>query len=262
MLQRKFLRIDGQTIAYVQPGPEVSCVFLHGLGLQASADQWTRLIDRLPDGFEYLALDMLGWGLSSRPTDEFSFDRLLGVTAAVIDASQVKDLVLVGHTLGGWLSVLLAVRYPELVSRLVLVNPAGLNKTPPIPAGSFTLPDRDGVRAAMVHTYGDPALVIDEMVDEEVRRTSVPEAQASYSEILRWINDPDERNRYSLEKFLPNVTQPTTIIWGTDDQILGVENGRRAVELLPNAELVLIERGGHIPMIRTPELVAEHVLND
>ena len=259
-LETKFVTVNGHRIRYIEAGSGAPLVMLHGLGFNASADQWRPIIAELAADFRCIALDQVGWGWSDRPVEGYSFPLLVSILEGLVDSLGIDHAVFVGHTLGGWTSTLVALDRPELVDKLVLFNTAGLNAIAPRAAGSFTkLLNRDETRQALENTFSGSLPVTDEMVDDELARHERDGVLESYSAILQFVNDPDIRKEWSLEPRLPKVNCPILVVWGADDHILGSELGARAVELAPNARLLLIEDGAHAPFARKPAESAEAV---
>ncbi len=259
-LESKFVDVDGHRIRYVEAGSGQPFVMLHGLGFNASADQWQAIIPHLVGDFRCVALDQLGWGWSDRPVDGYSFPRLVSTLAGFFDLLGISHAVLAGHTLGGWTAALLAQERPDLVDQLVLLNTAGLNPTAPRATGSFTaLPDREETAAALERTFGGSVPVTEAMVDDELARHARDGVVESYAAILRFVNDPDIRREWSLASRLPKISCPTLVVWGADDEVLGSEFGAEAVKLLGNGRIALIEKGAHAPFARQPAEVARQV---
>ncbi|MBM3939387.1 MAG: alpha/beta hydrolase [SAR202 cluster bacterium] len=108
---------------------------------------------RQPDGYRLIAVDNLGWGRSSRPTSGYSME---GWVANLVEFMRVLDIdraSLVGHTLGSWISALVAQLFPGRVDRLVLGTLAGLNATAPSPARQFTVPDKAAIKAQLESAF-------------------------------------------------------------------------------------------------------------
>ena len=104
-------------------------VLLHGKNFCAATWEATAL-GLAGAGFRVIAPDQVGFCKSSKPPGyQYSFHAMAGLTNALLDQAGVGKIVLVGHSTGGMLATRFALLYPERVSRLVLVNPLGLNDT-------------------------------------------------------------------------------------------------------------------------------------
>jgi pimeloyl-ACP methyl ester carboxylesterase len=163
---------------------------------------------------------------------------------------------------GGWIAAEIAARYPERVSRLVLVDAVGIwIKEKPI-ADFFAIDSRfperinrllfhdpNCVAAQMMPKPGDTALSDDMIVMMLNAFTAV--AKVGWNPLL---HDP------RLEALLPRVTAKTLVLWGEGDRLCPVDYGRKYARLIPNAKLVVIPECGHLPPLEKPEEFHEAVI--
>ena len=255
-VQERYVTVDGHRIRCLEAGSGTPILMFHGLGLDASADEWLDAMDLLASDYRVIGVDRFGWGRSDRPTSGYSFPAWTAMVTELMQELAIPKAVLMGHTLGGWISALVAHEHPELVEKLVLVNVAGLNVNAPVSPEGYQLPDKDGVGAMLERTFGTSERVTEAMVDEHFDRISGPNVRDAYLAVLQYVNNPDVRKEWWLADRLPQVTTPTLVIWGANDTILRPEYGKQAAELLPNGKLVLIDEGSHIPQVRqTKEFV-------
>jgi pimeloyl-ACP methyl ester carboxylesterase len=156
----------------------------------------------------------------------------------------------IGMSLGGWIAAELAVAHPELVDRLVLVDPAGLKQSGMELPDLFAITEEENTRLI----FQDQALA-----DEELARPVPPGA------LLQRIKNQTTFARlawnpylYSLKlgRRLYRVTCPTLLIWGKEDRVIPAANAQLWLDKLPDARLALIENCGHVPhRERTDEFV-------
>lgn len=251
--ENQYVTVDGHRLRYVEAGSGTPVIFQSGLGFDASSDQFLATMRLLSDRYRVIGLDRFGWGLSDRPATGYSFEAWTAMTVGFMDALGIDKAALVGHTLGGWVSALVAHEHPERVSHLVLANTAGLNTTAPTPAQAYKVPDRDGLRDSLERTFAGAVEITDAMVDEQVERAGQPGTAEAFTEVLRYVNDPAMRKAFWLPDRLSDIQAPALVVWGADDHIIGPEHGEQAAELLPNGSLVLVDNGEHIPPARKPE---------
>ncbi|MFI6641025.1 alpha/beta fold hydrolase [Streptomyces sp. NPDC050504] len=128
---------EGDAMRWVElPGDGPARVYVHGLGATAPAYYAASAVHPLLAGRRSLLVDLLGHGHSDRPTHfDYTMESHADALAEVLRAAGVTGAELVAHSMGGAVAILLAVRHPELVSRLVLVD-ATLDPVEPAPGGS------------------------------------------------------------------------------------------------------------------------------
>jgi pimeloyl-ACP methyl ester carboxylesterase len=124
-------------------------VFIHYWG--GSRRTWSEVIARLSNRFRSIAMDLRGWGKSARHTDDYSLFTQADDVEGVIKALNVKDFVLVGHSMGGKIAQILAGRRPDGLRAVVLVAPA-----PPTP---LQVPDAQ--KRTMLASYTMPEGIVD-----------------------------------------------------------------------------------------------------
>src|ERR1700676_378889 len=114
----------GQVDIYAEESGQGSpaLVFLHYWG--GSRRTWSEVIGRLSNRFRCIAVDLRGWGRSGRNTDDFSLSAQANDVQAVVEALELKDFVLVGHSLGGKVAQIVAATRPAGLRAVALVAPA------------------------------------------------------------------------------------------------------------------------------------------
>jgi pimeloyl-ACP methyl ester carboxylesterase len=217
----RFVDVDGvptRVVTMGDDGPTV--VLVHGRGGHLEA--WRANVRPLAGWARVVAFDLLGHGLTGRHDGEYGVADLTRHAVATLDALGLRDVLLVGQSIGGWVSVHVARRRPDLVRELVLVEPAGLQTEeerladPKVAAAfarggrAFEEPTADAVRDRLLGLVADPALIDDELV--ETRRVLyAPEgARAVHKAVRRadntaWVVTPD---------VMAHIKPPVTIVHG------------------------------------------------
>ncbi|MEE1753072.1 alpha/beta fold hydrolase [Streptomyces sp. SP18CS02] len=128
---------DGDQIRWVElPGQEPTRVYIHGLGATSAAYFAEVAVHPLLAGHRSLLIDLLGHGISDRPTDfGYTLESHADALATALDSADVTGAELIAHSMGGSVAIVLAARHPHLVSRLVLVD-ANLDPIPRAPGSS------------------------------------------------------------------------------------------------------------------------------
>lgn len=225
-------------------------LLLHGLG--DSLAGWAQVVGPLSRRYRVHLIDLPGHGLSHRPPDW----RLRTLTDAVAHyARDLRDLVLVGHSLGGWLALRLAVSGALRPSSMVLVNPAGAllpqKEWEPFRA-LVSARDRRGVALYLERAYHRAPLALRLFPAEVIR--------AMWAEPAQGILDGIAEDDFLLEAQLAALRMPLRLIWGARDRLLPEGTLAFFRRTLPQAGLVLLPDTGHLPHLETPRALARALL--
>jgi pimeloyl-ACP methyl ester carboxylesterase len=271
-----FFNWNGFQVHYRLAGQgEKAIILLHGFA--ASTFSWRLVMASLALNATVIAYDRPAFGLTERPLkwtgqNPYGSDAQIDLLLALMDAQRIEKAVLVGNSAGGALALLAALRYPERVQALVLVDPAiylgggggflpgwlrPLLKTPQFRRiGPWLVRSIQG----WAYDFGrkawhDPSLFTDEIWQ-------------GYRLPLRaenWDRGLWEFTLAStplhLEKMLDQVKVPTLVITGDDDRIVPTENSVRASHEIPGAQLVVIPAAGHVPQEEQPAAFLKAVTN-
>ena len=258
--------IDGRTVNYVdyggpgEPGLEPA-VFVHGLG-----GCWQNWLENIPraaaEGRRALALDLPGFGFSEMPSDEISISGYGRVVNSFCDQLDLGEVVLVGNSMGGFISAETAIQFPARVARVVLVSAAGVTtsdlRSRPIMAGarvvaavatrtaamSERVVRRRHVRHLVFNSFiRHPTRIRNELLYEITRGSGRP----GFLDALRAIMDYDFRDR------LPEIDCPTLIVWGTEDMLVPSSDADEFERLIPQSRKVIFRDTGHMAMLERPQ---------
>ena len=262
------LRNFGQDvrIAYMDVAPTGApngrtVVLLHGGSYYGW--YWSAQIDALRDrGYRVVVKDRLGWGKSSKPILPYSMSLHASNTAALLDHLGVTEAAIVGHSIGGQMATRFAFLYPERTTHLVTVNQIGLTDNRagrgyrPFDGEIDAEPDLQRAYEAAVRT--DVRRYVNWRPEflEHLRirygqRLSGDWPRLAYVRAL----GGNLRSMDTVVDDWPHIRTRTLILGGEIDGPDFPANARRAVEILPNAELFLIPGVGHNPHEEVPEIV-------
>jgi 4,5:9,10-diseco-3-hydroxy-5,9,17-trioxoandrosta-1(10),2-diene-4-oate hydrolase len=254
----KFAAIgDGLQVHYHEAGEDPVVLFLHGSGPGASG--WSNFRHNYPafaaKGFRVLVPDTLGYGYSSKPDGvDYTLDFLVGAVERFLGALGIEKCAVVGNSHGGAMAIRLALRRPELVQRLVLMAPGGLEerevymKMEGIRSmmKAFTDPagiTRDSMRRVFEKQLFDGSLVTDELLDE---RVSIAELQPK--RVLTSMQVPN------LTAELPGLACPMLALWGVNDKFCPMSGAITIATSCKNTRVVLLSECGHWVMVEKREL--------
>jgi pimeloyl-ACP methyl ester carboxylesterase len=245
------------TVNSVRAGEGIPVILVHGLA--ASLHDWDTLLPELATrGYAGYALDLLGHGESAKPPkiDQYTGDSVFAHMRGWTDSLGLEQpAILIGHSLGGYMILQFAVRYPECVRAMVLANPFYTQSQLP-PILRFFL-RRPLLNTAVISStpYWLFRLFVDvsslQFGNSNEKFHTLPErvrvqTALDYKRAAPGIyNIP--RTLRDLTPELPRITQPTLVIWGARDQTINPKTFPSLVEKLPNARAEVMPICGHVP---------------
>lgn len=246
----------GRTIRYYDIGSGPPLVLIHGIG--GDADEWVFCFEALSAAHRVIALELLGFGRSDKPPIEYSIAVFVEVLEHFLSALKIPRASLLGSSLGGWIAAAFALRFPERVDKLILVDAAGVWA-----AGTTGLPvdlrvsTRAHIRHVMEHVVHDKSLVTNELVDLAYRQHLERGDGYTIDRVLRNLRDGRER----LDKTIGQLAMPVLLIWGEQDEMIPIANGRLMQSLIPGSRLEVIAQCGHLPAFEKPIEFTDCVLD-
>jgi pimeloyl-ACP methyl ester carboxylesterase len=232
-------------------------ILIHGLG--ASADIWMYNVEALAKQHRVFAPDLPGFGRSDQPGPSFSPFDYTSFLDAFMKALRIEKGSLVGQSLGGGIALHAALRFPQKVEKLVLVDSAGLGKeviwtlklmSLPLAGEILSRPSRTGLRLFFKLAVRDQGLISKDFLELYYQFFSRPGFQEFFLRILRRVVDlrgAREEILNPIRNHLQDIAQPVLIVWGEKDRVLPLKHGYLGREKLPHARLQIMEGCGHIP---------------
>jgi pimeloyl-ACP methyl ester carboxylesterase len=240
-------------------GPDV--LLIHGL--MSSSAMWQRLRQHLEHQYRFWAVDLYGFGESPRPDPAESLDinRHLELLLEFCARQHLRPHGIIGHSMGGLLTLKLALAQPDLTQRLALLAPvvtgrytldlhhlalSSLGKTTVAltkPLWPLTQQVLGPLFTRPTHWYVEAAT--SERIVRELQQASW---EASTAAIL---SIPE----HNLETDLPRIQQPTLVVVGSADPTVPPEQGRLAARLIPQAQLLDLPGVHHQPLDERPQVV-------
>ena len=236
-----------QRIHYHEQGQGEVVIFLHGAGGGASG--YSNFKGNYPEfakaGYRTIVPDLLGYGLSSKPDiPQYDLDFFVAGVKGMVDALGLKNITLLGNSLGGAVALGYALAYPDEVSRLILMAPGGVEDLDtylamPGIANMFQIyqsgkTGAEAMRAVMTMQLFDPSLLTDEIINERAP-IAATQTQAARS-VLKVPNLTDR---------LHELKCPVFGFWGVNDHFNPVGGATKLLDNCPQARMVLVNRCGH-----------------
>ncbi len=257
---------NGQRVLVGQAGPRDAppVLLVHGLGNNAHRD-WVNVIPTLARQFHVVALDLPGFAASQASAEGYAFAALGNALAEVLQQTAPNRRAhVVGHSLGGAVSLFFASTHPAQVDRLVLVDAAGILFKPVFAQYIATMRTRRvGIEGVDRFLRG---------LDDRVNgwRRQFFNGLDERFDLSRWLaQNPSVRTallgsytqvdaalglvEHDFTSAIRDTLAPTTVIWGRNDPIAPLRTGKLLAARMPDARLRVIDGAGHTPMFDRPE---------
>lgn len=267
-VESRWLDHNGTRIHYLVAGNGGTPVlFLHGGGIDSASLSWGEVIAPLAERQRVLAPDLPGYGLSDRPHTQYTLDFYVNVVRALLDSLQLERVVLGGLSMGGSIALALTLAMPEKVEKLILVDSYSIQdrvaahklsylyiKLPFIDELSFWLTGRSRslVRWALLSglIYNEDHLSSD-LVEQVYQSAHEPGAGRAFISLQR--NDVQWSGlRSNFTSRLHEISVPTLLIHGAQDQAVPLTYAQRAHQLIAGSQLAVMQECRHWPQRERP----------
>ncbi|MDF1865984.1 MAG: alpha/beta hydrolase [Saprospiraceae bacterium] len=250
--ESKFVEIQNTPVHYRIVGEGMPVVLVHGTA--ASIHTWEDWTDILKQDFQVISFDLPAFGLTGpRPDRKYAISDYVAFMDEFVENIGVDSFHLAGNSLGGGIAWNYTVAHPEKVAKLILVNSSGYpsNKAPSIAfkiAGTPILKDlmqkitpKSLIEKSLSEVFYNDALVSDEIVNRYFDMTLREGNRQAFGDRVAQV-------QYNNSDLVKTVQNETLIIWGAHDEWIPVECAHNFHRDLPNSELKIYEKCGHIPM--------------
>ncbi len=260
-----FVDVDGVHVRYREAGPKdaPAVVMIHGFS--ASSDSWMPVIPSVATDHRVIAIDLKGFGWTSRPEGDYSPAAQAKLAWAVLDKLGVTDVAIVGHSWGSSVALEMAVAHPDRTRRVALYDAYVYDDQVP---SFFRWAQASGIGEALFGLYYDermedraPLAYYDERWVTQARVDKVEADLARPGTNAAALAAARGHHFKALHQALKTFDKPVLLLWGENDEVTPLRFGQRLANELSNAELVTYPRCGHIPMVEahnrsTRDLVA------
>ena len=262
-------------ISYVDEGKhKTTLVFIHGLG--SYLPSWKQNIDRLSKNYRCIALDLPGYGKSDKPIDQISLKFYAEIINEFVTKLKLKNVILVGHSMGGQIAITTALKYPELSEKLILFAPAGIEQFNTVEANlikNFTKPatfqtkSDAQVRKDFEHNFYKMPEEAEFMIEDRIQMKNASDfpiyCQAVSQSVAAMLNEP-------VFEQLQNLESKTLLIFGENDALIPNKilhpqaNIQQIIQtaqnLIPNLKTRLIPDAGHFGHFEKPEEYNQEII--
>jgi pimeloyl-ACP methyl ester carboxylesterase len=265
-LQLRGGEVDGLRLHYVVEGRGPAVILVHGLG--GFAETWRHNIEPLARRATVYAVDLPGFGASAKPRSRYRLGNFAGALRGFMDGLGLAQASLVGHSLGGAVSVTYALMHPSRVERLALVGAV-------VPGCSFR--PSWAFRAVAIRGLGEIAssfawaglykaclarcfhipdrAEVDFFVDYRYAARTEPTARAAYLSTLRDVRIDMETHAHDYRRAMTTLELPVLLIHGRQDRVVPALHCDEVAALVPHASVRRVDACGHFPQIEHAEAV-------
>ncbi|MEC9465652.1 MAG: alpha/beta hydrolase [Myxococcota bacterium] len=260
--EEKHMEVSEHHIRYLEGGAGETILLIHGFG--GDKDHWTRLARHLTDDYRVIAIDLPGFGESSRH-DQLSYDILSQVDRVyhIYQRLDLSTVHLVGNSRGGQIATHFAALYPELVKTLTIVNARGVSAPVPSDLDQILETGRHPLMVKDVDEFGKVLdwLFVDKPYVPAAILTHLAELSIEKQRFQEKVFSDQQVRPAPLEDVLAKIRTPTLIVWGDGDRIIDPSTAEVFRRGIAGSRLVMLHACGHLPQLEQPEKLADLMLN-
>ncbi|MFX1328775.1 MAG: alpha/beta fold hydrolase [Promethearchaeota archaeon] len=236
------------------------------LGIQADVGWWGRsLLQKISEKFKVIVYDNRGTGGSDSSNKDFDMIDLIHDAKELMDALDIKQAHIFGHSMGGLIASGLTINYPERVNKLILCSSScGESKLIPAPSDVRDIlqkpkdnlfPEQIAKDSLSIFYTPEFLKTHPKLIQLAIKNMTKTQISAkNYSLQLKAISN------YDVCEKLKFIKKPTCIMHGLRDRLVLHENGKILANLIPKAKLILFENSAHVPFVEEREKFIEILL--
>ena len=249
----RFVNLDGYSTHYIEKGEGEPVILIHGFFYDSY--MWDKNIDALADRFKVYALDLWGFGYSTRELMDYGYPLYADQLLKFMDALNVQKASLIGQSMGGGTCVFFSVRHRDRVNKLILVDSAGMPHTLPL-LGKVTILPKVGefLLGLKSNFYRKMALATNFIYDKKFitdnyfeNITRFHKIKGTTEALLKILRKQFFHTLLNEVHRLGEMDVPILIIWGRHDKAVPLERGQEMHRILRGSRLEILERAGHCP---------------
>ncbi len=245
------ISINGIKLAYTRRGHGEPLVLIHGFPLDHTS--WNEVAPSLEDKFDLILPDLRGFGQSTTLESSYTISDMAEDLARLLDHLGVEKAFLAGHSMGGYVALAFAKKYPQRVSGLGLISSQAAADAPEGRERRYkTAADVNEKGVTVVVEAMTPKLSADARVQAYVRGVIEKQSKPAIIGALKAMAE-----RADLMSTLSSFAFPITLIHGDSDQLIPIERAKDIMSVQPTAKLFELKGAGHMPMMEFPQQVAD-----
>ena len=236
----QFLTINRHRRAFVKVGEGPALLLLHGLGCDHTT--WDAVIEPLSRRYTVIAPDLLGHGRSDKPRADYSIGAYANAMRDLLSVLDVERVTVLGHSLGGAISMQMAHDHPQKVKSMTLICSAGLGHE----FGSYVddyvaASNRKELKPVLERLFADKSLVSRQLVDDVLKYKRLDGVDTVLGGLAEAIFGGQKQHALPGAS-LPSGHAPALVIWGKEDQVIPSAHANN----LKGAKVHVLEGAGHM----------------
>lgn len=259
--------LENINLAYVDEGSgDHTIIFIHGLGSYLKA--WQKNIEGLKGSYRCIAIDLPGYGKSSKKPHSGKMSFYAEVVKALIDKLDLKNVTLAGHSMGGQIAMVAAINYPEAIQKLVLVDPAGLEEFTEgqkqwfrevMTVDGVKLSTIEQIQTNLAYNFYNVPDDAEFMITDRIAMRSANDFEAYCYAVVQSVQGMVDE---TMIEILDQINQPTLILFGENDNLIPNRflNPGRTIDVakvgdknIPNSKLIMVPKAGHFLQFEKPD---------
>ena len=261
-LQKKSITLDFGEMVYLENdvNSDITLVMIHGFG--GNKDNWNRMVELWDGKYHVIAPDLPGHGESvSIKTLGYTTTQQAQRLETFLKAKKVKNIHVLGHSMGGAIALRYVNNNTENVESLILMDAMGIHETKSDGDRLVEVSEKNPlydvctkerfktlVNYSMHKVPYVPWIFKDAILSEKCERKELE--KILYEGMFQDVK---------LDKIAKNITVPTLIVWGEKDRIIDINNGILLHDAIKNSQMVIFEDIGHIPLLEDPKQTADTI---
>ena len=260
------VNVNGIRLAYDIQGKGDPLVLITGIGYCSWF--WHKVTPGLSEHYQVITFDNRGAGDTDKPEGPYSIPMMAADTAGLMDALELQEAFVMGHSLGGFIAQELAVTRPDLVRKLILAgtNYGGMNIVPPTPEAFDVLTNREGDPVELIRRGIEIACapgfsqehpeVADELMAYRFQNRVPP--QQYQAQVMAGLGMSGFTEEQVTDR-MSRIQVPVLLLFGEHDRVVPRGNAALMADKLPDAEVKILPEAGHLFPIERPEATVEAI---
>lgn len=249
--KKKMIEVNGIHLSVKEAGNGCDMILVHGKGY--SKENMDRIFNYYKDRFHVVSYDVRGHGESDKPAS-FTLEDDAADLASLVKAMHLEKPVVIGFSMGSYITLKTAEEYPSLFSKIVLIGTKGGGETSSTQKAEQEAAEsgmsREQIAQQMIRRVFAPQVTIDEIrAFNEETASSVKLTAAEQDAITKSLQN------FDLLDSADKVTIPALVLTGEYDGLNPPAEGKKVADALPNAKFEVIPNAGHIAFFENPEKV-------